>query len=120
MPKRDIQVILDDILDEIERIERFTKDIYKEEEFVANELVFYAVLKSLENIGEAVKQIPVNLRDLYHFEWRKVSGLRDIIIHEYFGIDASIIWDVVRDKLPELRLAVSALKDIVKSQNSAS
>ncbi|WPX09636.1 HepT-like ribonuclease domain-containing protein [Anaerocellum danielii] len=107
--KRILKVILEDIIEEIDRIKKFTQGIEKYDNFIENELVFYAVLKALENIGEAVKQIPDDKRKLYPIEWKKIAGLRDILIHEYFGIDAEIIWEVVKKKLPELEKAVKFL-----------
>jgi len=107
--KRILKVILEDIIEEIERIKRFTQGIEEYNNFVENELVFYAVLKALENIGESVKQIPDDKRELYPIEWKKIAGLRDILIHEYFGIDAEIIWEVIKKKLPELEKAVKLL-----------
>lgn len=89
--KRDVQLILEDIIEDINRIDKFTYNINTLEDFVENELVYYAVLKALENIGEAVKNIPEEIKNNYSYEWRKIAGIRDIIIHEYFGIDASII-----------------------------
>lgn len=105
--KRDIKLYLEDILEEIKRVQRFVKDISGFDEFYKNDLVYYAVLKSLENIGEAVKNIPAELKNLYSIQWRKISGFRDVLIHDYFGIDPEVVWDVIKNKLPELELAVN-------------
>ncbi len=107
--KREIKIILQDILDETNRINKFTHEIVNFQTFAKNELVFYAVLKALENVGEAVKNIPEDIKQQYPLEWKKIAGLRDVIIHEYFGIDAEIIWDVVKNKIPELERAVNSL-----------
>jgi uncharacterized protein with HEPN domain len=61
------------------------------------------VVRNLEIIGEAVKKLPENLRSLHPaLEWKKMAGLRDILIHEYFGLDAEIVWDIVKNKVPPL------------------
>ncbi len=62
-----------------------------------------AVVRNLEVIGEAAKNVPEDLRQRYPVvEWRKLAGLRDILAHAYFGLDGEIIWDVVANKLPAL------------------
>jgi len=62
-----------------------------------------AVVRNLEVIGEAVKKLPENLRAKHSaVEWKKIAGLRDILIHEYFGLDAEIVWDIVQNKVPVL------------------
>lgn len=111
--RRDPTLLLKDILDNIARIERFTKDISNAEDLASNELVYYAVLKALENIGEAAKNVPEDLKSKYQVEWRKISGLRDIIVHNYFGLDHYIIWDIIKNKLQELKgIVVRMLGDI--------
>jgi uncharacterized protein with HEPN domain len=94
---------------EIEHIREFTREIKEYEDLSQNLMVFYAVLKALENIGEAVKQIPEDKRKLYSIEWKKIAGLRDVLIHEYFGISVKVIWDIIKTKLPELENAVKYL-----------
>ncbi len=66
-----------------------------------------AVVRNLEVIGEAVKQLPHDVRSASpDVEWQKIAGLRDILIHAYFGIDVDIIWDVVSNKLPALETQI--------------
>lgn len=99
---RDYRAYLRDILEAIRRIEKYTENI-SFDEFVDNELIQDGVLRNLEVIGEAVKNIPDDIKsDNPNVEWRKIAGLRDILIHAYFGIDVEIIWDIVKNKVPEL------------------
>lgn len=68
------------------------------------------MVRNLEVIGEAVKHIPQDIRDQRpEVEWRKIGALRDILAHEYFGVDLEIIWDVVTNKLPGLKEQIQKL-----------
>ncbi|HEK24905.1 MAG: DUF86 domain-containing protein [Desulfurella sp.] len=117
MSKREPLLILMDILDEINNIELFVKDISSFDEFQNNTLVFYATIKALENIGEAVKNLPKSVKQKYDYSWKEIAGFRDIIAHEYFGVDKEIVWDVIQTELLELRKAVYILiEQINKSQ----
>ena len=71
-------------------------------------------MRNLEVIGEAVKKIPDDVRNSYKdIPWKKIAGLRDILIHEYFGINMNIVWDIIENKLQPLKEAVTNLDDIV-------
>ncbi len=99
---RDYQIYLSDIKKSCEKIIRYTKDL-EFEEFRRDELVYDAIIRNLEIIGEAAKNIPGEVRTQYPgVEWRKMSGLRDVIAHAYFGIDDSIIWEIIQTKIPHL------------------
>lgn len=100
---RDFKIFLKDIIEAISRIETYTKD-FSFEDFCGNKLVQDGVVRNLEIIGEAIKHVPEEIRNKYpDLEWKKIAGLRDILIHAYFGIDHDIVWDVVTNKIPELK-----------------
>ena len=66
--------------------------------------------RNLEVIGEAAKSLSKDIKDKHKdVEWKKISGLRNILAHEYFGIDVEIVWDITKNKLPELKSAISRI-----------
>jgi len=102
---------LDDILDAAGKIETFTRGM-SYEEFSGDDKTVYAVTRALEVIGEATTCIPRQVRERYpSLPWSEMAGMRDKLIHAYFGINRAIIWRTVRDDIPPLRPAVQRLLD---------
>lgn len=107
-------VYIEHILDAIRKIESFTKGITYQK-FKNNELVTDAVLRNLEIIGEAVKNISQKTRDAHPLvEWRKIAGLRDILIHAYPNVNLSVVWDIVTTNLEKLK---EDLKKVYEKMN---
>ncbi len=107
--QRDIGLYLDDILESIEKIEEYTKDL-SEEEFSRNTETQDAVLRRLAIIGEAVKHLPEDLKEKHkQIPWKQIAGARDIFVHEYFGIGIERVWGTIHEDLQELKSLIEAL-----------
>ncbi len=106
---RDIRVYLLDILERCERITRYVEGL-DQERWSQDVRTQDAVLRNLEVIGEAVKRLPADLRrQAPEIPWQDIAGLRDILIHEYEGVDLAIVWDIAVNEVPALHQAVSGL-----------
>jgi uncharacterized protein with HEPN domain len=93
---------IQDIIDSIAESGGFVQGMTYEA-FTGDKRTVNAVIRSLEVIGEASKNVPQNLRDRYPgIPWKKMAGMRDKLIHEYFGVDLEIVWQVVTSELPPL------------------
>ena len=100
--KKDPLVFIKHIRDSINEIDSFTKNVSKEK-FMSNNEKQNAVIRSLEVIGEAVKNLPISFRNKYpNVPWSKIAGMRDKIIHHYFGVDLETVWNVIKKDLPVL------------------
>ena len=113
MVDQDYSIYINDILKCIKKIKRYIKSL-DFDSFILDEIIYDAVIRNLEIIGEASNKIPKSIQKNYdQIEWRKISGLRNILIHNYSGIDDDIIWDVIKKKLPVLE---KQLKLILKAE----
>jgi uncharacterized protein with HEPN domain len=100
-----------DVLDAIEKIERYTAGLTFDQ-FEANEMVLDAVVRNLEIIGEATRYIPATLRERYtQIEWSRVVGFRNIVIHAYFAVDVEIVWTIATQRLSELKTVLTGMLD---------
>ena len=110
--RRDYRLYLDDILDAIHQIRSYVQG-QDEAAFASDRKTQDAVIRNLEIIGEAAGNLPADAKEMAReVDWRKITGLRNILIHEYFGINLPIVWDVVRNKLAPLEAACRRLLDI--------
>lgn len=102
MSKRDILLLLDDMLQSALKIKRYTKDI-DYDSFVKDEKTIDAVVRNFEIIGEAANRIDPDFRNSNpEIEWKRIRGFRNRIVHDYFGIDYEIVWSIIESYLDEL------------------
>ncbi|MFH1442117.1 MAG: DUF86 domain-containing protein [Candidatus Omnitrophota bacterium] len=103
---RDYKLYLDDIVIAIKKIEKYSRNLSLQR-LKKESLIIDGIARNLEIIGEAAKNIPHTVKENYpDIEWKKIAGLRDILAHEYFGIDIDVLWDIVKNKLPDLKKKV--------------
>lgn len=102
MSKRDTFLLLDDMLQSAQKIQRYTEGM-DYESFISDEKTLDAVVRNFEIIGEAANRIDPDFRDQNpEIEWNRIRGFRNRIIHEYFGIDYEIVWEIIQEYLDEL------------------
>ncbi|GBF33645.1 hypothetical protein DCCM_2751 [Desulfocucumis palustris] len=105
-------VFLEHIIESINAIESYMRSVTKET-FFESVLVQDAVIRRIEIIGEATKKLSTELRDKYSYiQWRLIAGMRDVLIHEYFGVDLKLVFDTVTKKIPKLK---EQIEEIIKA-----
>lgn len=108
---KDPKAFLNHILQSIDLIERYTSG-RTEEDFLSSVELQDRVIRRLEIIGEAVKNLPEVLRANHpDINWREVAGMRDVLIHQYFDVDLELTWEVVQVDIPKLKMAVGLMKE---------
>lgn len=101
--KKDYRILLIHILECADKVEEYTKDITKEK-FLKDTQIQDAVMRRIEIIGEAVKNVSQEVKDKYpDIPWKQMAGMRDILIHEYFGVDLELTWKVAKEDILVLR-----------------
>ena len=108
-PKREYKDYILDIYNSIEEIEKFVEG-FSFEEFQNDKKTIYAVVRAVEIIGEATKNIPSSVKKIHgEIKWAKVKGMRNRLIHEYFGVNIKVVWKTVKEDIPELKEKMSEL-----------
>jgi uncharacterized protein with HEPN domain len=103
---RESKLLIKDILEAISAIERFVEGI-DFEEFRSNDEKSSAVIRKFEIIGEATKALPDNLKEKYpEIPWKEMAGFRDKLIHFYFGIKYELVWQAIKNRLPQLKSSI--------------
>jgi uncharacterized protein with HEPN domain len=111
MSRRAAPLLIDDIQEAIDKIERYISGL-DHAAFVKDDKTIDSVVRNLEIIGEAANRVPDHIKARYSgIEWRKIIGLRNRIVHDYFSIDVEIVWEIVKNDLPAFRSKLSQHRD---------
>ena len=109
-------IYLEDMLEAMNKIERYIKDV-DYEKFIQDEMMVDAVLNNVTIIGEAGTNIPEHVRGKYQeVPWKRIIGLRNIVVHKYFGVDLEIIWKIINENLPDTKPLIEKMLLQIRSQ----
>jgi uncharacterized protein with HEPN domain len=115
MSKRSLALLVEDLWESIEKIERYTEGM-TQDSFQNDEKTTDAVVRNLEIIGEAAGRLPKEFTDRHSkIEWVKIKGLRNRIAHEYFGVDIQIIWQILEKDLPTFKASLKSIRSQLDS-----
>ena len=110
--QKDNDIFLEHIMDAINNIEDYTRG-FSQEDFIENHQTADAVIRNLEIIGEAVKNLTDDFKmAAVHIPWRDIADLRNVLIHEYFGVDKEKVWLMIKNDIPELKNEIDCLLKI--------
>lgn len=108
---RQYDLYLKDILDAIEKIEKYTEGIEKSK-FIEKDIVLDAVMRNFQVIGDAANELPEEFKEENdEVEWRKVQDFRNIVVHKYWEVDKDIAWEIVEEKIPELKRKIKRIRN---------
>ena len=114
MTEKNDLTFIEHILESINAIKEFSKDTPKEE-LISSRLKQSAIVREIEIIGEAVKNISESLKNKHkEVEWKEIIGTRDKMIHHYFGVDLNIVWEIIKKDLPILGKQIKKIKEELK------
>ncbi|MFH0947922.1 MAG: DUF86 domain-containing protein [Elusimicrobiota bacterium] len=106
---RTCSMFIEDIFESINKIEKYLEG-FSYEKFSVNEMIVDAVVRNFEIIGEASNNISKEIREKYNnIPWKEMNGLRNMVAHEYFGVDKSIIWEIAKKDLPEVKPKIKSI-----------
>ena len=117
MSQKEDLVFIEHMLESIDAILKFSEDITKKE-LIENRLKQSAIVREIEIIGEAVKNISKSLKERHkEVKWKEIAGTRDKMVHHYFGVDPNIIFEIIKKDVPDLRKKILKIKKELKENN---
>jgi len=115
---REYRDYLTDIVDAISRVEEFVGDI-QFADFEKDDKTVFAVIRALEIMGEAAKKVPATVRNKHkQIPWQKITGMRDKLIHEYFGVNTKVLWQTIKEDIPGIKpLMEQVVRNLLKNNS---
>ncbi len=115
---RDYLLYLEDIQQALDKIQRYTQG-FTQETLADDELRVDGIVRNFEIIGEAVKNLPADLRARHpSVPWNQIAGLRDLLIHQYFSVNMTILWDIIEHEVPLLQSAIRAMLETERDEEN--